>query len=385
MQAALDATALTLSKSAATITAAELQQKAVNTFNALYNHPEVKNVTITSTLDQNNGTSLTLTGGGMLDSEFMRIVGIPKIHIGAKSTAAWGTTKLQVSLVLDVTGSMAWSNKMTALKQASHDLLDLLQNASSNPDDVRVAIIPFAKDVNVDAVNYNATWLDWDEWEEDNGEYVGGCRNRGRYGSGTSCSRRSHSGTWVPANHNTWNGCVTDRDQNYDVQNTTPDGSSAKNFPTEDYEFCPTPILPLTNNWTALNQKINLMSPNGNTNLTIGLAWGWQALTQGAPLNPPAPDPDTQRVIILLTDGQNTENRWSHSSSQIDARTQAICTNIKAAGITIYTVRVMEGNATLLRNCATEPAMYYDLNSSNEIVTAFKQIGTNLAKLRISK
>lgn len=45
----------------------------------------------------------------------------------------------------------------------------------------------------------------------------------------------------------------------------------------------------------------------------------------------------------------------------------------------------MEGNATLLRNCATEPAMYYDLNSSNKIVTAFNQIGTNLAKLRISR
>lgn len=87
---------------------------------------------------------------------------------------------------------------------------------------------------------------------------MGGCRNRGRYGSGTSSSRRSHSGTWVPASHNTWNGCVTDRDQNYDVQNTTPDGGSAKSFPTEDYESCPTPILPLTNNWTALNQKINL-------------------------------------------------------------------------------------------------------------------------------
>jgi Mg-chelatase subunit ChlD len=384
MQAALDSTALALSKSAATISAAELQQKAVDTFNALYNHTEVRNVTITARLDRSSGTSLTLTGGGRLDSEFMRIVGIPQIPIGAKSTATWGTTKLQVALVLDVTGSMARSGKMTALKQASHDLLDILQNASTNPNDVRVAIIPFNKDVNVDRLRYNATWLDWTDWDLDNGSYQGGgCRGRG-YGRG-GCNGRGNAGTWVPDEHNTWNGCVTDRDQNYDVQNTTPGGSSSTKFPTEEYDSCPTAILPLSNDWAALNRKIDQLQPAGNTNVTIGFAWGWQALTQGSPLNPPAPDPDTQRVIILLTDGQNTENRWTSSSPQIDARTQAVCGNIKAAGVTIYTVRVMEGNATLLRNCATQSDMYYDLNSSNEIVTAFKQIGTNLAKLRIAK
>ena len=39
--------------------------------------------------------------------------------------------------------------------------------------------------------------------------------------------------------------------------------------------------------------------------------------------------------------------------SQIDARTAAVCDNIKAAKIKLFTVRVIEGNAALLQGCAT--------------------------------
>ena len=55
------------------------------------------------------------------------------------------------------------------------------------------------------------------------------------------------------------------------------------------------------------------MQPNGNTNVTIGLAWAWHALTPGAPLSEAsAPKPDLDKVIILLTDGENTES-WEKS------------------------------------------------------------------------
>ena len=58
----------------------------------------------------------------------------------------------------------------------------------------------------------------------------------------------------------------------------------------------------------------------------IGLAWGWQSLTQTAPLNAPAFDPSYQyrQIIILLTDGLNTQDRWygngSQTSTQVDSR-----------------------------------------------------------------
>ena len=63
------------------------------------------------------------------------------------------------------------------------------------------------------------------------------------------------------------------------------------------------------------------MTPAGNTNTTIGLVWGWHSLTSNLPLTQgAAPAPDLDKVIIMLTDGDNTEDRWSNSGSDIDAR-----------------------------------------------------------------
>ena len=114
-------------------------------------------------------------------------------------------------------------------------------------------------------------------------------------------------------------------------------------------------MMPLCDDWTALNTKIDAMTPTGNTNVTIGLAWGFQLLSPVAPFNAPAPAPDLDKVIMILTDGDNTQNRWSSTASVIDARTSKACDNIKAANIKLYTVRVIDGNVTLLKGCATKP------------------------------
>jgi hypothetical protein len=104
------------------------------------------------------------------------------------------------------------------------------------------------------------------------------------------------------------------------------------------------------------------------------------------------------QVIVLLTDGLNTQDRWygdgSNVSTQVDARQQITCNNINAAGITLYTVQVNTGGdptSTLLQNCAGSPGKYPDpskfflLTSASEIVTIFNQIGTNLSQLRIAR
>ena len=96
------------------------------------------------------------------------------------------------------------------------------------------------------------------------------------------------------------------------------------------------------------------MTPAGNTNVTIGLSWGFQLLSPNEPFNAPAPAPDLDKVIVLMTDGENTQNRWTSSSSSIDARTQKACDNVKAANIKLYTVRVINGDVTLLKGCATK-------------------------------
>jgi uncharacterized protein YegL len=303
-----------------------------------------------------------------------------------------------VALVLDNTGSMAQSNKMTALKTASHNLLTQLQSAASQNGDVYVSIVPFAKDVNVDPVNYNQSWVKWsgstDTWDENNGT----CSNH-NYLTKSSCT--SSGKTWTPSNHNTWTGCVMDRDQNYDTTNAAPTtGTPATLFPAEQYSaYCPTPLMALSYSWTALSSKIDAMQPNGGTDQAIGLQWGWQSLT-AAPFTIPTMDPlyTYQQVIILLTDGLNTQDRWygdgSTQSPQVDARQQILCNNINAAGITLYTVQVNTDGAptsTLLQNCAGSKGKYPDsskfflLTSSTEIITTFGQIGTALSNLYVAK
>ena len=121
--------------------------------------------------------------------------------------------------------------------------------------------------------------------------------------------------------------------------------------------------------------------------LSLGLVWGWHALTPTLPLTEgSAPDPSKlDKVIILLTDGTNTQNRWSSSESSIDARTSAACANVRAASIQVYTVRVIDGNTTLLQNCATKPSMYYDVQQASQLNGVFTSIAQTLANLRIAK
>jgi hypothetical protein len=101
-------------------------------------------------------------------------------------------------------------------------------------------------------------------------------------------------------------------------------------------------------------------------------------------------DPNYQykQIIILLTDGLNTQDRWYTSQSSIDAREQLTCNNIKAAGITLYTIQVNTGGdptSTLLQNCATDSTKFYLLTSASQILTTFNSIGTNLSQLYVAK
>ena len=181
-----------------------------------------------------------------------------------------------------------------------------------------------------------------------------------------------------------------DRDQSYDVQSTTPT-TSGNRFPAENSTSCVPSVMrgTLGYDWTALTNSVNAMTAGGSTNQTIGLAWGMQSLNQGVPLNAPAVDPDATNVIILLSDGMNTQNRWSgdgsNQSSAVDARMTLACTNAKAAKIEIYTILVMAGNSTVLQNCASSSSKYFALTTAGAIITTFNQIGQTLANLHLSR
>jgi Flp pilus assembly protein TadG len=381
-QNALDATALMLSKSAATLPSTDLQTTATGFFNALFTRSDAKNIVINASYSSTVGSTVVVSGTATVTTNFLRVLGYDHLNIGATSTAVWDNTRLRVALVLDNTGSMSSSGKMTALQTASENLLSQLKTAAVNPEDVYVSIIPFNKDVNLDPANHSSSWLSWSLWEAANGS----CSISKYSSSESRCT--SNGGTWTPADPSTWNGCVTDRDQNFDTTNDAPVSGSTL-YPTEQYSSCPVSVMGLSNDWTALTAKIDAMQPGGYTNQAIGLQVGWQSLTE-SPFTVPVMDPNYtyHQVVILLTDGLNTEDRWYSSASSIDARQEATCANIKAAGITIYTIQVNTGGdptSTLLQNCASSSDKFFLLTSANEIVTTFNQIGTELSDLRLAK
>jgi Flp pilus assembly protein TadG len=477
LQSALDATALSISKNASTQTAAQLTASAQSFFNATFNVSGVATPTVSATYTP-SGTSSNATvqvaATAVVPTSFLGIFGITSNNVSGSSTTTWGMTRLRVSLVLDNTGSMASAGKLTALKTATHNLLNQLKAAAVNNGDVYVSIVPFAKVVNVGTSNVNASWIDWTDWEAapansmpsgsvgpgsscpygtnkspygytctttplnganststipSSGTYAGyvnpgpdstnynavaqdryyngGYNSVGtqtcttKYGKTTCTTGAPYTHTWVPNSHSTWDGSIMDRAQDYDTNNTVPTSANTQTlFPATqatDIDATPSPILPLTYDWTALGNAVDGMVAGGGTNQTVGLAWGWQSLTAGAPLNPPAEDPNYQynHVIIMLTDGLNTEDRWYGNgydwSSQVDAREQKLCTNLVAAKVTAYFVQVnTDGEATssVLQSCANNSnglISFQLLTNSSQIITTFQQIGATLSQLRVSR
>ena len=214
---------------------------------------------------------------------------------------------------------------------------------------------------------------------------------------------------WTHKDHAAnWNGCLKDRgsttapgtNADYDQKADQPDSTiPASLFPPEQYSSCPQPIMGLNSNWTAMNTAVDAMTPAGNTNQPIGLIWGWHTLAGVGPFSVPAFDSNYiyQQVIILLSDGLNTQDRWYTDQTSIDKRMYdsttglGTCANIKAAGIVIYTIQVNTGGdptSTLLQGCASNTSgttdHFYLLTTADQIIDTFKEIGTNLTKLRIA-
>ncbi len=398
MQAALDSTALMISKDAASMTAEQVSTKAKAYFAAMYKHPEApaSNVTAAYTPNTGKGATVQVSASGSINTNFMKIAGYPTIDFKSGATTTWGNTRLRVAIALDVTGSMNDDGKLPAMKTAAKKLIDTLRSSAQGTADVYVSIVPFAQMVNVGTGNKNASWLDWDE------DY-GSCSSS-YYSKKSSCVAAGR--TWY-ADNNNWKGCVHDRDQPYDTTKDAPTtGTASTLFMAQRYtqngsNICPSPILPMTSVYAlsdaqTVKDKIDGLVANGGTNQPIGMHWAWMSLQQTAPLNAPSKDADFNYTdaIILLSDGLNTIDRWygngSTPSSQVDARQKILCDNIKntANGKTaVYTIQVNtdgDPESAILKSCA-DPGNFYPTTTTSGIDSAFNSIGASLTKLKLAK
>jgi Flp pilus assembly protein TadG len=392
MQSALDSAALMVAKddAAGDLTAAQLNAKANAYFTALYINTDAPNITLSASYSNNatTGSSVLLSGSGTISTSFMKVAGFPTLTLSSSSTASWGMTKLRVAMALDNTGSMADSGKITALQTATTNLINQLSASAQNNGDVYISMVPFANVVNLGTGYKSSGYIDWSNWST-SGSIEEGWTCGSSYNSWYKTMKCGSSSN----NINNWNGCVIDRTQSYDIQVTAP-SSAATYYPADQSSYCPTPITPLSYNWAALKTSVAAMTPSGGTDQPIGLVWAWQTLQQTAPFNAPAEDSKYiyKKAIILLSDGLNTMDRWygngSSYSSQVDARQQLLCDNIKAANITIYTIQVNTGGdptSAVLQYCASGSANFFQLTTASQVISTFNTIGTALTDLRISK
>jgi Flp pilus assembly protein TadG len=289
----------------------------------------------------------------------MTVLGIRTMPVAGSSEALFGETKVEIVLVLDNTGSMNQANKLPTLKQAAKNFLAKMQAVGGAPGAIRIGVVPFETDVNLG--NLKGSW-------------------------------------WVdPAQSSHWTanpataGCIWDREQPNDVRDTVPStGLSQTMFGADQTRTSAcniAPILPLTTDYNALNANIEGMTAVGNTNLTIGLVWGYHLLSSSEPITNALPfgTKNLTKYVILMTDGENTQMRGGGTVAAMDARTRQVCENIKAEKIAIFTARIIDGNESLLRDCASDPSMYYPVSDVAQLQPVFDTIYSIITSMRIAR
>ena len=117
-----------------------------------------------------------------------------------------------------------------------------------------------------------------------------------------------------------------------------------------------------------MKNMVDSFYPSGNTNQGIGLAHGrWMSLVGGGPYprrRPKDPNYKYQKIIILMSDGLNTQNRWysTNQSDQIDARQKLTCDQRQGRRHhDLHHARQhrRRSDSTLLKNCASSPGQVH--------------------------
>ena len=146
-------------------------------------------------------------------------------------------------------------------------------------------------------------------------------------------------------NHNNWNGCVTDRDQDHDTKNTPPNiNMQAHLVPGGAVRLMPGPAA-------AAHLRLGRARRQGRRSLSQRQHQPGHRHRLGIPVVDgfALHDPGEGCEIQVHRSDHPDVGRLEHAEpvlaqpADIDARELITCTNAKNAGITIYTVQVNTG------------------------------------------
>ena len=447
LASAIDAAALAVGSSV-NMSETQLEAQAQSYFDANKTPGQSAVISVAATDEK-----VTISATGSVDTTFLRLIHVNKIDVAAATEVTRRQRNIELIMALDNTGSMSWNGKLTALKTAATQLVTTLFGEEETSDDLKIGLVPFAAAVNIGSGNLNSGWIDVNAQSSIAAEdFAPGSNPLTLYGDITNRS---------------WNGCVRARPAPYDTSDTvptlaTPDTLWVPYFAPDEPDFswyanryapddgysgeyydydarqryaakydsyaipsweddgpdfnCWTPtVTPLTNVKASVIAAIDAMTASGSTVIPGGLSWGWRLISPSAPFTEGAAydDEDTIKVIVLLTDGQNSvggglgnhNNSYysaygyaqsghlgatsgSQAEDTLDAKTATLCQNIKDEDIRVYTItfQLSDGpTQDLMRNCATNTSMYYNSPSNEELETVFDDIAKGLSELRISK
>jgi Flp pilus assembly protein TadG len=351
---------------------AEVMSRAIAYFNTYKPQILKSNVELATPDVRTNRTdySVTVSVDVNYQTVFGGLINVPFVKFSPSATVVYKTKKIELALVLDVTGSMGAGGRMSALKSAATDLIEVLQANSPSPGAVRVAVAPYSSAVNVGPYYDIAT---------------------GNAGGADTCV----------VERNSMPGAVVD-----DAPGPGRYASISNTGDNNQYTCPLAEILPLQDisvpaQKTGLINLINSFMPAGFTAGHIGTAWGWYMVSprwQGvwpAVSRPRPSGPDVLKAVLLMTDGEfntayfggNKNNLPYTTPNSSGDQALSLCQNMRDAGVAVFTVafNALPEAETLLQLCAGSPDNAFTAASASELSSKFRTIGDRLSMLRISR
>lgn len=292
---------------------------------------------LTTSLNATSGTSsrqVSASASETLKPFFLGMLGIDRLKLNATATAQERASNTEVSLVLDVSGSMGGS-RISALKVAAKDFVKTLLG-SDDRNRISIGIVPYNGRVNLGpdlAAKFNMANVPFRFSVPEVSEARCIDLPDSAMNGATAISRTDPFRATIFADH----FAPTQRD-NIFVPWTDPDRAipiagqvpclnvAGNQVRLPDFSAGPTSAAPVTSaqRIAALNARIDGLSASGSTSIHLGLRWGLALLDPAmqtvfsefalagrmpsAFANRPLQfdDADSMKIVILMTDGENT-------------------------------------------------------------------------------
>lgn len=361
LQAALDSAALA---GAAATGKSDTEREAIAqaAFDANIATGSAAGYTIESSFEVESGT-LVANATVEAPTSVMKLAGISTMAVGGTAEVGLATDKkAEIALVLDYSGSMGEVSgskvKYVAMKEAASKLVTDL--TTSSPGKVKFGLVPFSHHV---YLSMSDSFV------------VGG----------------SGSGTWT--------GCTQDRQYPHNLTDNTPTSAAKSKW---GHPFAPDhagwgcsgyvdnhlEVKPLTSDDASITSQLAAMRPYAWTHIALGVEFGYHLLSPNLPFDQGTAygDAETQKFMIVLTDGMQTEPAFgpgtTRSVAQGESNLETLCENAKADGIRIITLAFDlydTSTRTRLKNCASDADSFFIATDDADLSLAFEDIKTAVA------